>query len=207
MISFYRPHRQAQGKQNYKGFWSGMRNVGIFMFVGFAMVSILNISDTMDKKDVPQTTFQPAVQVNASNVGGDLPVNEGPTPQPKLEPEKPKAPAAPAKSALSVEFSSEGDPSNPSGQGKVLFSRNSDEQLPIASLTKLMTGLVALENYPLEQEATISEEAMKQEGVQGVLKAGEILTIENLLYITLMESSNRAAYALAEVIGNDNFVA
>ncbi len=103
-----------------------------------------------------------------------------------------------AKSALSVEFNEESE--------KILFSQNENEVLPIASLTKLMTALIVLENYDLNQEITISSKVMEIEGVQGVLKEGEILTTENLLYIMLMESSNRAAYALSELMGNDNFI-
>lgn len=88
----------------------------------------------------------------------------------------------------------------------IIFSKSEKEKLPIASLTKLMTALVVLKNYDLNEEVSISEAAMAQEGVQGVLKLGEILTVKDLLYITLIESSNRAAYALSEVIGTDKFV-
>jgi len=89
---------------------------------------------------------------------------------------------------------------------EVLFARNEKEKLPIASLTKLMTALVVLEDYNLDQEVIISENALKQEGVQGVLKVGEVLSVKNLLYISLIESSNRASYALSEVIGPDEFI-
>ena len=89
---------------------------------------------------------------------------------------------------------------------KILFSKNETIKLPIASLTKLMTALVALENYSLDQKVAISGLAMTQEGTQGNLKAGEILSVNDLLYITLIESSNRSAYALSEVIGAENFI-
>lgn len=89
---------------------------------------------------------------------------------------------------------------------KILLSKNEEKKLPIASLTKLMTALVVLERYDLGRKLVISEKAMAQEGEQGMLKAGEILSVENLLYITLIESSNRAAFALSEIIGTDNFI-
>ena len=90
--------------------------------------------------------------------------------------------------------------------GKVLFKKNGSQKLPIASLTKLMTALVVLDNYNLSQLAEISKEAVLQEEEQGELKVGEILFVKNLLYIMLMESSNDAAYALSEIIGKESFV-
>lgn len=93
-----------------------------------------------------------------------------------------------------------------SEKDKVLFKKNEDEQLPIASLTKLMTALVVLEKYNLDEKIIISNEAVAQEGGQGLLTAGEMLSVKNLLYIMLIESSNDAAYALAELKGVDTFV-
>ncbi|MEK7124645.1 MAG: serine hydrolase [Patescibacteria group bacterium] len=102
-----------------------------------------------------------------------------------------------AKSALSVEFNKSGE--------NILFAKNQNIKLPIASLAKLMTALVVLENYDLSWQAEISPQTMEQEGVQGVLKEGEVLSVENLLYIMLIESSNRAAFALSEILGTDKF--
>ncbi len=92
----------------------------------------------------------------------------------------------------------------PSGQ--VIMEKNAAEALPVASLTKLMTALVVLEHYNLDQQITISGDAMTQEGEQGVLKRGQTLSVKNLLQVMLVESSNRAAYALADAMGIDNFV-
>jgi len=90
---------------------------------------------------------------------------------------------------------------------KVLFKKNEQESLPIASLTKLMTALVVLENYyELDQVVIISQAAVNQPGDQGLLTPGEALSIKNLLYIMLIESSNDAAYALAEEKGIEQFV-
>ena len=71
-----------------------------------------------------------------------------------------------------------------------------------------MTALVVLENenYDFLQVVEISQEAVDREGEQGSLKVGDMLSIENLLYIMLIESSNDAAYALAEVMGFDKFI-
>ena len=95
------------------------------------------------------------------------------------------------KAAISVLVDSQ------SGEGKkVLFKKNSNEKLAIASLTKLMTANIVLENYDLSREIKISEEAVAQEGEAGKLTAGKIFSVEYLLYPLLMESSNDAAYVL-----------
>ncbi len=80
---------------------------------------------------------------------------------------------------------------------KILFEKDINQRLPIASLTKLMTALVALENYDLSKEITISKEAVEQEEDFGKLKVGKVFPAEYLLYPLLMESSNDAAFALA----------
>ncbi len=103
-----------------------------------------------------------------------------------------------AEAAISVEVGS--------GKTKILFKKNEEKKLPMASLAKLMTALVVLKQYNLNQKITISESAMLQEGEQGDLKLGQVLSVKNLLYIALIESSNRAAYALSEVVGTDKFV-
>jgi len=92
------------------------------------------------------------------------------------------------------------------GSKEVLFGKGQDKKLPIASLTKLMTALVVLEKYDLNTKIIIDDKIMSQVGEQGSLKLGEILSVKDLLYISLIESSNRAAYALAEIVGIDNFV-
>ena len=105
-----------------------------------------------------------------------------------------------AKSALSLEMTL-------NGTTKTLYSKEENSRLPMASLTKLMTALVVLQAYDMDEKITISEEAMKQEGDQGNVKLGEFFSVKDLLYIALIESSNRAAYALSELISNEYFVA
>jgi len=83
----------------------------------------------------------------------------------------------------------------------VLFEKNSDVVLPIASLSKLMTAIVVLENFSLEEIIEISKESVLTMGDKGSLIRGEELTVKDLLYIMLIESSNDAAMALA----NDAF--
>lgn len=92
------------------------------------------------------------------------------------------------------------------GREKVLFKKNEKKPLPIASITKLMTALVVLDNYDLSYTFPISENAVLQEGKQGQLQVNEIISVKDLLYIMLIESSNDAAYALSEVLGVNSFV-
>ncbi len=89
---------------------------------------------------------------------------------------------------------------------KVLFKKASNEVLPIASISKLMTTLVVLKNYELSQIAEISKEAVAIEGESGKLKIGEIFKVRDLLYPLLMESSNDVAQALSEITGEQAFV-
>jgi len=95
--------------------------------------------------------------------------------------------------------------SNPADGGeekKILYQKNSDQVLPIASLTKIMTALIVLENINLTDRITISTKALSAYGEMGKLVLGEELTVKNLLYALLMESSNDAAVALAEYYNN-----
>ena len=92
------------------------------------------------------------------------------------------------------------------GNKQVLFAKNENESLPIASLTKLMTALVAIQTYSLDETITISSRATATEGVQGNFSEGEVFSVRDLLYPLLMESSNDAATALAEKTGENSFV-
>lgn len=83
---------------------------------------------------------------------------------------------------------------------KFLYSKNIKEKLPIASLTKILTAIVVLENLSLDDVVTISKKAVMTEGENGRLVIGEKLTVRDLLYIMLIESSNDSAVALAGVI-------
>lgn len=81
--------------------------------------------------------------------------------------------------------------------GIPLFAFNEKKQLSIASLTKLMTALIILENYALDEKVSIDARALEVEGVKIWLWAGDILTVENLLKALLIPSANDAALALA----------
>ncbi|MDP2735339.1 MAG: serine hydrolase [bacterium] len=92
------------------------------------------------------------------------------------------------------------------GESKVLFEKNSELRLPIASLTKLMGALVVARHYPLEETITISREAVAEEEDFGQLKEGDRILVKDLLYPMLMESSNDASAAFALKTGMADFL-
>lgn len=84
---------------------------------------------------------------------------------------------------------------------RVLYSKNASETLPLASITKLMTALLTYELIERDGVATVSMNAIKQEGSSG-LSAGEKLRIDELTELALVSSSNDAAYELAASVGD-----
>ena len=82
--------------------------------------------------------------------------------------------------------------------GRVLYAHNAHERRPIASITKLMTALAAVELCPdLSRQVTVRREWTGIEGSSMYLKPGERLTVEELLYGLLLSSGNDAAAAVA----------
>lgn len=82
--------------------------------------------------------------------------------------------------------------------GKVLLRKNENAVLPIASLTKLMTGMIVSEaKLPMEEMITITQDDVDTEkGSSSRLKVGTTLTRGELMHLSLMSSENRAAHAL-----------
>ena len=81
--------------------------------------------------------------------------------------------------------------------GSCLSQRNCDISLPMASTTKMMTCIVALEQASLSDLVEIPKEAVGVEGSSVYLKQGECLTVEELLFALMLESANDAAVAIA----------
>ncbi len=98
--------------------------------------------------------------------------------------------------------------------GQVLYDKNPDERLPIASVTKIMTLLLvmeALENGTVtrDQKVPISETAASMGGSQAYMEVGEVITLHEVLKAVFVSSANDGAVALAELISGsvDGFVA
>lgn len=94
--------------------------------------------------------------------------------------------------------------------GKILYSKNMDEKLYPASLTKVLTAILVVENCNMQDEVVISQNAIDsvQSGyLTANIQAGEILTVEELLNLLLISSYNDVSNALAEHVGGsvENF--
>lgn len=84
--------------------------------------------------------------------------------------------------------------------GRVLFENNAYETRPMASTTKIMTAIIALERLDLKEFVKVSASAANTEGSSIWLSPGESMSVEDLLYALMLASGNDAAAALAEHI-------
>ncbi|NCP58381.1 D-alanyl-D-alanine carboxypeptidase [Candidatus Wolfebacteria bacterium] len=87
-----------------------------------------------------------------------------------------------------------------------VFELNPEKRWPIASLSKLMTVLVAIEKIDLDKEIIMTEKAVSSDGTVGDFRAGEIFKIRDLIKAMLIVSSNDAAVAVAEDFGEKEFI-
>lgn len=87
--------------------------------------------------------------------------------------------------------------------GNVYFERNADKPVQIASITKIMTCILALENASLDKQVRVSENAATIGESSAHLAADDVLTLENALKGLMVPSGNDAACAIAENIGAD----
>ena len=101
--------------------------------------------------------------------------------------ETPTAPKITAKGAILIDMAT----------GTVLYSRNADMQLEMASTTKMMTAILVLESLSLDQKVKVPAAAAGMTGSVLGLKQGETFTVEQLLYMMLVPSANDAACTLA----------
>lgn len=81
--------------------------------------------------------------------------------------------------------------------GEMVFSQNENQRMPIASVTKIMTALVVLENASLDEIVTVTSDSCGIEGSSIYLYEGEKLSVKDLLYALMLESANDAAVCLA----------
>lgn len=90
--------------------------------------------------------------------------------------------------------------------GEVILAKNQNKQLPIASVSKLMTAYVAEETTKASDVAKVSKRALATYGENGNFRIGEKIKITDLVYPLLLESSNDAAEIIAEYFDRDSFV-
>lgn len=101
-----------------------------------------------------------------------------------------------AKSAILEDFSS----------GRILFEKNINQKLQIGSLTKLISAIVALENFDINKTVKLTASDVAFKGSVLRFFAGEQYSVESLLKFALIESNNNAIYAIANLMGIDEFV-
>ncbi len=108
------------------------------------------------------------------------------------------APGVSARSAVLIEQES----------GRILFGKHEHEVMKIASITKIMTAILAIESGKLNEIVTVSKKAQGTEGSSLFLIAGEKIKLEDLVYGLMLRSGNDAAVAIAEHVGGslDGFV-
>lgn len=112
---------------------------------------------------------------------------------PKVNADEENSPNIASPSALLMDLNS----------GKILYEKNIDQKMYPASLTKVMTAIIALEHCDLNDIATVSYDSvmtLSSGYVTANLQVGEELTVEQLLYVLMVGSSNDAAIVLAEHI-------
>ncbi len=92
--------------------------------------------------------------------------------------------------------------------GRILYENNKDEKLLIASTTKIMTAVIAIENKNLNEVVTIGEEVLPMYGSNIYIEVGEQMTLRDLLYGLILRSGNDAAVSIAKYVGKseENFV-
>ncbi|WP_282597682.1 D-alanyl-D-alanine carboxypeptidase family protein [Bacillus sp. REN3] len=85
--------------------------------------------------------------------------------------------------------------------GRVLFEKDAHRVSRIASITKIMTAILAIESGKLDQMVKVSDRAVRTEGSSIFLKPGEKIKLEDLVYGLMLRSGNDAAVAIAEAVG------
>jgi D-alanyl-D-alanine carboxypeptidase (penicillin-binding protein 5/6) len=85
--------------------------------------------------------------------------------------------------------------------GRILYGKNADEVLPMASTTKILTCILALENGNLDDELEVSAYAASMPKVKLYVKQGETYRLRDLLYSMMLESHNDSAVVIAEGVG------
>ena len=110
-------------------------------------------------------------------------------------------------SLFAVEISSPNSVVICSESGRILYNKNATEQRKMASLTKMMTAILLVENCEMSEEITIDKRACYIGGSEAGIKPNDIITAENLLYGMLLPSGNDCAMAIGYHVGGtiENF--
>ncbi len=160
------------------------KKIIFLFFLFFIVISFFYIINKNDNNE----------KINECETSAEVKINESLMPIRKWEQEYP---SIIARSALVAYIDS-------NKNKKFLLEKNQNLKVPIASITKLMTALIVLENYDLNEVILISNNAVDSDFFKiNTFFPKEQYTVKSLLHSLLMESNNVAAYALAERIKND----
>lgn len=157
----------------------------LMLAIAWVLVSLKDVRPSL------RNSINQPIQASISQAAGDKSEN---TLKPEFFPMRNwlvDEPEISAKSAIIVNFKTNGE------KDITLYQKNPNQVLPIASLTKIMTAIIALENYNPDEVIRVSKKSITISGDTGGLIVDEELKVKDLLYIMLMESSNDAAMALA----------
>lgn len=114
----------------------------------------------------------------------------------------------PQKVDASVSVSARGAILMEQESGRILFEKDAHTKRRIASITKIMTALLAIESGKMNEMVKVSDQATRAEGSSVYLKPGEEIKLEHLVYGLMLRSGNDTAVAIAEHVGGslDGFV-
>ncbi len=85
--------------------------------------------------------------------------------------------------------------------GRIIYEKSAHDKQRIASITKVMTAILAIESGKMDEIATVSEKAIRAEGSSIYLKPGEKIKLEHLVFGLMLRSGNDSAVAIAEHVG------
>lgn len=107
----------------------------------------------------------------------------------------------PLKSSALTDVSAETAILMDAASGRILYEKAPHQKMRIASITKIMTAILAIESGKLDEKTTISKRAVRTEGSSIYLKEGEKIELKHLVYGLMLRSGNDAAVAIAEHVG------
>jgi len=174
------------------------KNIKIFLttlFISFPFWWGINVfQDKMEDffywSEIAQNPQLLTAQISADfDIKKLRPVRIKSVPEPEIE----------AKSVISLLLKND-------GKEIILYEKEKDKKLPIASLTKLMSADIVFSNYDLFDQVTITKKAIEAPENFGNFKEGEVFFVKDLLLSALIESSNDAMIALEELAGKEVFV-
>ena len=86
---------------------------------------------------------------------------------------------------------------------RIIYSKNIHTVRSVASISKIMTAILAIESGKMDEKVTVGDEILKAYGSAVYLQVGEELTLRDLVYALMLRSGNDAALAIANYVGDD----